>query len=506
MQVKKTLSLIIISLLVINMSTKAQKLERKDVADKYKWNLADLYKNKSDWQAAKDKLAKEIDDMLQYRGKLAESPDMLYNACAKYFGLLKQYYQVADYAARIKDEDLRNTENAALSQQADNLGTDFSEKTAYLSPEILKIDPEKIKQFFEEKKELGEYKFFIEDIQRRRAHTLSEDGEKLLAGFGTVTGTPSNVYNIFTNAEMPYPTIKLSDGKEIELTAAVFGKSRMLPNRQDRMKVFESFFDNYKKFQNTLGENYAGKLRADYTYAKDRNYGTALESALDNANIPVSVYENLITQINKSLPTLHRFLTLKKEMLGLDTLHYYDLYTPIVKQVDEKFTIEEGQKVILDALKPLGPEYLSTLQKAFNNRWVDYYPTVGKRSGAYSSGAAYDVHPYILMNWTDDYNSVSTLAHELGHTMHSYFSNTNQPFPTADYPIFVAEIASTCNETLLNNYMVEHAKTDEEKISLLGNYLELLRTTIFRQTLFAEFELQVHKKIEKGEPITGDLS
>jgi oligoendopeptidase F len=212
----------------------------------------------------------------------------------------------------------------------------------------------------------------------------------------------------------------------------------------------------------------------------------------------------LIEQVNKNLPTLYRFLDLKKRMLGVDSLHYYDLYVPLVEKVDMSFTIEQGQEVLLSALKPLGKEYVATLQKAFKNRWIDYMPTVGKRSGAYSTGAAYDVHPYILMNWTDDYESVSTLAHELGHTMHSYFSNKNQPFSKSDYATFVAEIASTVNETLLNDYMVKNAKTDEEKLYLLGSYLDLLRTTIFRQTSFAEFELDIHKKVEEDKPITGD--
>jgi oligoendopeptidase F len=276
-------------------------------------------------------------------------------------------------------------------------------------------------------------------------------------------------------------------------------------NRADRKKVFSSFFEEYSKFQNTIGANLAGKVKNDYVYSKNRNYASTLEYGLSGPNIPVSVYENLINQIHKSLPTLHRFLDLKKRMLNLDTLHYYDLYTPIVKEVKMPFTVEEGQKVIKEALKPMGDEYLSTLQKAFDNRWIDYMPTAGKRSGAYSTGAAYDLHPYILTNWTGDYESVSTLAHELGHTMHSYFSSKNQSFPNSNYETFVAEIASTFNENLLNNYMVSRAKTKEEKLYLLGSYLELLRTTIFRQVLFAEFEWDIHKAVENGQSLTGEV-
>ncbi|RMD48951.1 MAG: oligoendopeptidase F family protein, partial [Ignavibacteria bacterium] len=307
------------------------------------------------------------------------------------------------------------------------------------------------------------------------------------------------------NAEKPYPKVTLSDGTEVELSSSAYTKYRAVPNRKDRELVFKNVFENYGKFKNTLGAILAAKVKTDFFFAKNRKYETALEYSLDRNNIPTKVYETLIEQINKNLPTLHRFLKLKQKMLGVDTLHYYDLYTPIVKSVDMQFTVEQGQKMLLDIFKVLGDEYVATLRKAFQDRWIDYYPNDGKRSGAYSSGAAYDYHPYILMNWNDDYESLSTLAHELGHTMHSYFSNKNQPFITSDYPIFVAEIASTCNESILNDYMVKHAKTKEEKLFLLGSYLELLRTTVFRQTSFAEFEWEIHKKVEKGEPLTGEV-
>ena len=435
---------------------------------------------------------------------MAENADVFYNTLNLYFSMEKEFYRLYDYASRLSDEDLRISDNQALRQKASNLGTKISEETAFISPEILTIDSSKIKQFFSEKKDLEQFSMFVYNIRRLKAHTLSADGEKLLASFGLITETPSDVYNIFNNAEMPSPEVKLSTGEEVKLTSSAYTKYRAVPDREDREKIFKSFFENYGRFQNTIGANLGGKEKTDYVYAKDRNYSSSLEYALDANNIPTSVYENLITQIHKSLPTLKRFLELKKKMLDLDTLHYYDLYTPLVKEVDMNFTIEEGQKIILDALKPLGDQYLSTLQKAFNDRWIDYMPNAGKRSGAYSSGAAYDFHPYILMNWNDDYESLSTLAHELGHTMHSYFSNKYQPFAKSDYPIFVAEIASTLNESLLNNYMVQHSKTKEEKLYLLGSYLELLRATIFRQTLFAEFELEAHRMAEKGEPITGE--
>ncbi len=498
--------LVLISFLVpfLTVPNFSQNLGRKDVPVKYTWNLTDLFPDENAWAADKDKIVQMLDEVVKYKNRLSESGETLTSALNLYFGMIKQYYRFAEYADRLRDEDLRDSHYQSLTQQSSHLGTEISEKTAFLNPEILRIDSSKIKLFFEEDKNLTQYEMFINDIQRLGKHTLSESEEKLLASFGAVAETPENVYSIFTNAEFPFAQVNISNGEEVKLTPAAYTKYRAVPNREDREKVFKAFFEKYGEYQNTIGANLGGKIKSDWTYAKDRNYNSSLEASLNANNIPVSVYYNLIEQIHNSLPTLHRFLKLKKEMLGVDTLHYYDLYTPIVKKVEMKFDIPEGQKVILTALKPLGENYLETVEKAFSNRWIDYMPTAGKKSGAYSSGESYDVHPYILTNWNGDYESVSTLAHELGHTMHSYLSNTNQTFVNAQYPIFIAEIASTLNETLLNDYMVKNAKSDKEKLYLLGSYLELLRTTIFRQAQFAEFELEMHKMAETGMPITGE--
>ena len=500
----KILFSVVIFLISFAFQNFAQSLERKDVPEKYKWNLSDLYPNEESWNKDKTVILQKLDEVTKYKGRLAEDAKTLTSALDLYFDMIKQFYRYTEYAGNLSNQDLSNSEYQSLTQQASHVGTEISEKTAFLNPEILKIDPSRLKSFFDEDKGLAQYKMFIEDIQRLRSHTLPEAEEKILASFSSVTGAPENVYSIFNDAEFPYAKVKLSDGKEVELTSSAYTKYRSSSNRSDREKVFRAFFEDYGKFKNTIGANLGGKMKSDWTYAKDRKYKSSLEASLNVNNIPVSVYENLITKIHNSLPTLHRFLKLKKQMLGVDTLHYYDLYTPIVKKVDMKFDLPQGQEAILTALKPLGDNYLETIKKAFDDRWVDYMPTAGKRSGAYSSGGAYDVHPYILTNWNGDYESVSTLAHELGHTMHSYLSNKNQTFVNSQYPIFVAEIASTTNESLLNDYMVKNAKSDKEKLYLLGSYLELLRTTIFRQTQFAEFELAMHKMAEKGEPITGE--
>lgn len=497
--------LTILLVLQLALITTAQNVERDQVEDKHKWDLSDIYPSVEAWQADVDMLNSEVGTLSEYQGNLFVSADVLYDALSNASNLMKTLYRAWVYASNLSNENLNNSEAQAMMQQMTAIGTKFSEVTAYIEPEILQIPQDKIEQFFSEKPELEKnFDMYIDNIQRLRTHTLTQEEEKILASFGLISGVESDVYDIFTNAEKPFPKVTLSTGDVVELTPSSYTKYRTLENREDRAKVFEAFFNSYGDFINMLGANLGGKVKKDWIYAKNRKYDSSLEAALNADNLPVSVYTTLIEEINKNLPTLHRALALKKRMLGVDQLHYYDLYVPLVQKVDMSFTVEQGQKVLKTALQPLGKEYVSTLQTAYDHNWIDYIPTVGKRSGAYSTGGAYDVHPYILMNWTDDYESVSTLAHELGHTMHSYFSNQFQPFSKADYATFVAEIASTVNETLLNDYAVKEAKSDEERLYLLGSYLELLRTTIFRQTSFAEFEWDIHKKVEAGEPLTGE--
>ena len=500
---KKLLTVVVLVLFAETLV--AQYKSRAEIPEKYKWDMSILYKSKAEWDKEYNQLSRMADELKSYQGKLSENSETFYKALRLYSDLIKGYYKLSDYAARLYDEDLNNSANQQLVERSEALGTKISEATAYMSPEILKIPAERIHQFFDRQPKLAEFDFFVANIQRLKKHTLSDKEEKILASAGLIASGPSTIHSIFENAEKPFPKLKLSDGKEIELNSSAYVQYRTIPNRKDRARVFAAFFNNYKRFQNTLGAILAAKVKIDYFYAKNKKYKTVLEYALDKNNIPVTVYTNLIKQMDKNIPTLHRMLKLMKRLLGVDTLHYYDLYMPIVKKADMKFTVEQAQKIILKTLKPMGKEYLNAVERAFNERWIDYYPTPGKRSGAYSSGAAYDYHPYILMNWHGDYNSLTTLIHEMGHTMHSYFSNKYQPFIKSDYPIFVAEIASTCNESLLNDYLVRHAKSDKEKLFLLGSYLELLRTTIFRQTSFAEFEWEIHKRVENNQPLTGEI-
>lgn len=502
---KKNLSfLVFFFLLIISGSIMSQIKERSEVADKYKWDLTPLFKSNEEFSSSLEELNSRIPELGNFKGKLGESSESLLNALNLYFDLAKDFSRLAVYASRQSDEDIRISENVMLVQQIQHTGNEFSETVSFFEPELLTISEEQLNKFFEEKEELKVYSFYFENLRRTREHTLSPEEEAILASAGMISDAPTDIYNIFDNAEKPNPKVTLADGTEAELSASGYVQYRTTPVREDRAKVFEATFNGYKSFINSYGTMLASKVKSDYFYAKNRKYDSSLEYSLDSYNIPVELYTNLIDQIHENLPTLHRALKLKQKMLGVDQLHYYDLYMPLVEKVELPFTVEEGEELVKKALAPMGDEYINTLQKAFDERWIDYMPTRGKQSGAYSSGSAYDVHPYILHNWLDDYESVSTLAHELGHTMHSYYTNNTQPFIYIDYSTFIAEIASTCNENLLNDYMIKNAKNDEEKLYILGSYLELLRTTIYRQVSFAEFELAIHEIVEKGEPLTGD--
>jgi len=317
--------------------------------------------------------------------------------------------------------------------------------------------------------------------------------------------SPYNIYTLFSTAELPYPPVTLSDGSTVLVDQAGYQRYRAVANRQDREKVFQAFFASLEKFQRSLGAALNGQIKKDLFYSRARNYPNTLAASLDENNIPEAVYFNLLKNVNDHLPTFHRYLNLRKKMLKVDQLKYSDLYVPVVPGLELEYTIEQGQTMILEALKALGKEYGQVIVQAFNERWVDVYPTTGKRSGAYSNGDSYDVHPYILMNYNGQYNDVSTLAHELGHSMHSYLSNKTQPYPTASYSIFVAEVASTLNEALLIDQQLKKIKDDQVRLSLLMNHLDGIKGTVFRQTQFAEFEWAIHQRAERGEPLTGEV-
>jgi oligoendopeptidase F len=482
----------------------AQQQERGAVPDRYKWNLSEIYPSDDAWRAAKEKLVADLPAIRPFKGALASSPQKLADALELATRLTKEYSRLYVYTSMNSDQDTRVSKYQGMQQEMAQIGANFGAETAFVEPEILKADAAKIESFIASEPRLKVYSFYLHDILRRRAHTLTDSEERLLANSSLIAGAPSDVYRILSNADFPYPSVTLSDGKSVKVDSAGFSLYRAVPNRADREKVMSSFFGALGSFRGTFGSTLNGQVQGDVFYAKSRNYQSALERSLDAANIPTTVYTRLIDGVNRGLPTFHRYLNLRKRMMGVPELHYYDLYAPLVASVNLTYTAEDAEKHVMAALKPLGAEYAAAANRAFNERWIDLYPTPGKRSGAYSNGGAYDVHPYMLINYNGKYNDVSTIAHELGHTMQSYLSNKTQPYPLADYPIFVAEVASTFNEALLIDHMLKTITDDATKLSLLGDYLEGIKGTVFRQTQFAEFDLRVHEMAEKGEPLTGD--
>ncbi len=471
---------------------------------RYSWNLKDLYPTEEAFAAARQQLVDALPTLEQQRGQLGTSAATLKQALDTYFGLAKELGRLFTYTSLRSDEDMRNQDALAARQEMRQIATDFAGRSSWLAPEILALPEGTVADYLAAEPGLAPYRFYLLDLERQRQHTLSPSEEQLLALSGMVTGAPSTIYGVLANADMPYPEITLSNGQKVRLDQAAYTRYRASSNREDRIKVFNAFWDTFKSFERTFGTALDAQAKRDVFYARARHYPSSLAAALDASNVPEAVYHTLIDEAHRALPTLYRAFRLRGRLLGIDDLHYYDVYPPIVKKVDLDFPVDKGMKMVLEALAPLGPDYVDVTRKGFDSRWIDVFPRSGKRSGAYSSGNAYDVHPYILMNYNDDYESVSTLAHEWGHTMHSYLANHAQPFPTADYSIFVAEVASTFNEALLLDSMLKKADDDDERLFLLGSYLEGLRGTFFRQAMFAEFELAIHQASERGEALTGE--
>ena len=489
---------------VFPLSAQTDDKDRAKIDDKYKWNLKDIYPTIEAWQKDKENLKERLKEINDFKGQLSISGPKLKEALDTFYQIRKDFIKIYVYASMTSDQDTRESGPQAMKQEIQQIGTDFSKVSAYVDPEILSIPQEKMDNFFKEEPGLETYRQVIDEIQRSRDHILSEEQEAIIAEAGRMSGTAQATYSILSNADLPYPTVKLSDGKEVRLDAAGYAGNRANPNREDRIRVFNEFFGTLENYKRTFGTQLYGEIKKNIFYKNVRNYESSLESALDGNNIPTSVYHKLIENTNKNLETFHRYLALRKRMLGIDELHYYDMYPSLVKEVNLSYTYEEAGEIIKKSLEVLGSEYVATVDRAIKERWIDVYPSTGKRSGAYSSGGAYDIHPYILMNYNDQYNDMSTLTHELGHTMHSYFSNKNQPYHNADYPIFLAEVASTGNEAILIDYMLKTIDDKEEQLALLGNYLDGFKGTLFRQTQFAEFELKIHELTEKGEALTGD--
>ncbi|MBK9516233.1 MAG: oligoendopeptidase F [Anaeromyxobacter sp.] len=481
--------------------------ERSEIADAYKWNLDELYPSEAAWEAARTALGARVPSLAQHQGHLGDSPAALLAALQLKSSLELELTRLWVYATARSDEDTRANRPRELRQGAQKLAVDLSSATSFIQPELLTFDAAKVERYLAEEPRLAPYRVFLSDVVRARPHTLDAAGEQLLAEAGNLTGAGGSVYGILKDADLPWPTVTFSSGEAVRLDPAAYTLHRASPVRADRELAFERFFGAFKGYERTFGATYDASLKAYLFGAKARRFPDTLSYALFQANIPTSVYTQLVSDVRRSLPTLHRALKLRARMLGVEQLRYQDLYTPMVGKVDLTFSPEEARQVTLEAFAPLGQGYVAALKKGYESRWTDFLPSTGKRPGAYSTGV-YGVHPYQLLNFYGKYDDLSTLAHESGHSMHTWLAFQKQPYPTADYPIFVAEVASTLNENLLLHHMLGKAKKgpegDPTRLALLGNALDNLRTTLFRQTSFAEFELETHRKVERGEPVTGE--
>lgn len=478
--------------------------ERTRIPEKYQWDLRDIYLDDASWEAAKQDFASKLPQISDFSGKLSESSEQMLH-CLEFVDLLrKEFTQLACYASMQSDLDTRVGKYLAMDQEISQIGSDFSALCSFIEPEILQIDPTRIDLFISREPRLAPYRHIFDDVLRKRTHTRTESEEKIIAEAGLMADAPGTINSIFSNADFPYPETQLEDGTSVRLDPSAFGLHRRSPNRETRKKVFDTYMGRMNEYRRTYGAQLSSEVRKNMFYMRTRSYPSCLERALDSYNIPAAVYANLIDGVRGHRDTLHRYLNLRKRLLGLEELHYYDLYAPIVHELDLNYTYDEAIQHVLASLAPLGQSYQSVAETALSSRWIDVYHNDGKRSGAYSNGSVYDVHPYILLNYNGKYDDVSTLAHELGHTMHSYLANKAQPYALSHYSIFVAEVASTFNEALLLNHMMEIENREEVRLSLLGNYLDNARATVFRQVQFAEFELRIHELAEKGTALTGD--
>jgi oligoendopeptidase F len=489
---------------IMNMTaTFAEAVERKDVPDKYKWNLGDLYASEGAWTKAKEGLAARLPELAKFRGHLGQSPQQLLGALQTLFDLDRELSRLAVYANSLSDEDIRLARPREMKQAAEELGTAFASASSWVRPEILTLAPAKVRKFAAQEPKLAPYRVYLEETLRRKPHTLSAAEEAVAAQAGELEHAGSEAWGVLSNADLPYPTIKLSTGQSVRLDPAAYNLHRQARSRSDRDQVFAAFFGALKTYERTMGATLSAAVKAHLFEKRIRHFDTALEAALFQDNIPPAIYWQLLADVHRSLPTLHRYLELRRRMLGVDVLRYQDLYVPLVASVDMHFQPDEARALTLEALAPLGKDYTEALRKGFESGWTDYLPSPGKRSGAYSTGV-YGVHPFQLLNFNGRYDDLSTLAHESGHSMHTALSYAAQPYPTSDYPIFVAEVASTLNENLLIHHMLGRAQDDPTRLFLLGTLLDGLRTTLFRQTQFAEFELAFHEQAERGEPLTGE--
>lgn len=477
--------------------------KRDDIEEKYKWNLSDMYPTIEKWENDVNTVKNFIHEIIKYKGTLCKSPENL-SQCLKLSNEMMALNDMIFVYARMKrDEDNGNSIYQALADRASTLSTEVYATISFIVPEITSIPDDKLDSFLGSYKELRVYRQFFNEIIRQKEHILSEKEEELLALSSDIAGTARDIFTMFNNADLKFPFIKDDSGEDIELTKGRYTKFLESTDRRVRKDAFTALYDTYAQYKNTLASSLTGNMKANKFYSTAQKYNSSLEASLDGDNISPDVYDNLIETINKNLPLLHRYLKLRKKALKLDDLHMYDLYVPIVEETKKNTPYEEALKLVEQGLAPMGEEYIGNLKEAFNSGWVDVYENQGKTSGAYSWGA-YKSHPYVLLNYQGTINDVFTIAHEMGHALHSYYTNMTQPYVYSEYKIFVAEVASTVNECLLMEHLLKNTSSKAEKAYLLNHYLEQFRGTIFRQVMFAEFEKQTHSMLREGKALTSD--
>ncbi|HDX9588296.1 TPA: oligoendopeptidase F [Bacillus pseudomycoides] len=477
---------------------------RSEIEVENTWRLEDIFQTDAEWETEFQAVKELLPKLTEFKGKLGESANALLETLQYEDEISMRLGKLYTYAHMRYDQDTTNSSYQALNDRATSLYSQVSSGMAYIVPEILTIAEETLQSFLQENKELKVYEHALEEITRQRPHVLSEAEEALLAQASEVMSASSNTFGILNNADLKFPSIQDENGEEVEVTHGRYIQFLESDDPRVRHDAFHAVYETYGKYKNTFSSTLNGAIKRNNFYANVRKYDSARQAALSNNNIPESVYDQLVETVNENLHLLHRYIDIRKRALGLDELHMYDLYTPLVPEVKMNVTYKEAQDMLLQSLDVLGDEYVEILKEAYENRWVDVYENKGKRSGAYSSGA-YGTNPYVLMNWHDNVNNLFTLAHEFGHSVHSYYTRKTQPYVYGDYSIFVAEVASTCNEALLNDYLLKTTDDKKKRLYLLNHYLEGFRGTVFRQTMFAEFEHVIHQKVQEGHAVTPDM-
>ena len=476
---------------------------RSEVDEEYKWSLESLFASDEEWEAAFEEAESLVEDLAAYEGRATEDANTLLETLKTYEQTMRTVSNVAAYARMRRDEDTTDDTYQALTARAQSLSSDASSAASFLEPELQELDYGDIDALIDEEPALEEYDHYFDDVLRMKNHTRSAEVESLLAELGEVTGAPGEVYNMLANADMEFPTVEDPEGDDQPITLNNFTTLQKHSDREFRKRVYEAFYDEWETVRNAVGAAYKNSVKTDVKMARARNYDTAREAALDGPNVPAEVYDTLVDTVDENLDTLHRHADLKREALGVEELRMWDLYVPLVQEESPTIEYEQACEYVVDAVAPLGDAYQSRLEEGLDSRWVDVYETKHKQSGAYSGGT-YDSQPFILLNYQDDVESMYTLAHELGHSLHSEYTSETQPYVYSGYEVFVAEVASTVNETLLTHHLLNTVEDERLRRHVLNEYLERFRSTLYRQTMFAEFEHRTHEMAEAGEPLTPD--